>query len=98
MARETLSLVERALADLPARQRAVVTMRDVQGFDADEVCSVLDVSPANQRVLLHRGRASLRVAWRTTTAPDGRRRARSSRPRSCARSTACARESASSLR
>ena len=62
VARETLSLVEQALADLPARQRAVVTMRDVQGFDADEVCSVLNVSPANQRVLLHRGRASLRVA------------------------------------
>ena len=62
MARETLSLVERALADLPARQRAVVTMRDVQGFGADEVCSVLALSPANQRVLLHRGRASLRVA------------------------------------
>jgi RNA polymerase sigma-70 factor, ECF subfamily len=62
VARETLSLVERALADLPARQRAVVTMRDVQGFGADEVCSVLALSPANQRVLLHRGRASLRVA------------------------------------
>jgi RNA polymerase sigma-70 factor (ECF subfamily) len=62
VALETLSLVERALADLPARQRAVVTMRDVQGFGADEVCAVLALSPANQRVLLHRGRASLRVA------------------------------------
>jgi len=62
VARETLSLVERALAALPSRQRAVVTMRDVQGFDADEVCAVLDVSPANQRVLLHRGRATLRAA------------------------------------
>jgi RNA polymerase sigma-70 factor (ECF subfamily) len=62
VARETLSLVEQALAALPARQRAVVTMRDVQGFDADEVCAVLDLSPANQRVLLHRGRAALRLA------------------------------------
>jgi RNA polymerase sigma-70 factor (ECF subfamily) len=62
VARETLSLVQRALADLPARQRDVVTMRDVQGFGADEVCSILALSPANQRVLLHRGRASLRVA------------------------------------
>ena len=40
-------------------------MRDVQGFDADEVCAVLDVSPANQRVLLHRGRACLRAALET---------------------------------
>jgi RNA polymerase sigma-70 factor, ECF subfamily len=59
-ARETLSLIERALQDLPARQRAVVTMRDVQGFSADEVCEILDLTPANQRVLLHRGRGTLR--------------------------------------
>jgi RNA polymerase sigma-70 factor (ECF subfamily) len=36
-------------------------MRDVLGFDSSEVCELLDISVANQRVLLHRGRAALRL-------------------------------------
>jgi len=40
----------------------VVTMRDVCGMDAEEVCAALNISPANQRVLLHRARAVLREA------------------------------------
>lgn len=55
-----VALVE--LDKLPERQRAVVTMRDMLGFDSAEVCELLDVSPANQRVLLHRGRAAIRQA------------------------------------
>jgi RNA polymerase sigma-70 factor (ECF subfamily) len=61
IAQETLSLVEQALQNLPPRQRIVVTMRDVHGFSADEVCGLLDISPGNQRILLHRGRAALRA-------------------------------------
>ena len=49
-----------ALEQLPARQRAVVALRDVDGLSADEVCEALNLSPANQRVLLHRARAKLR--------------------------------------
>jgi RNA polymerase sigma-70 factor (ECF subfamily) len=52
--------VAAALTTLPERQRAVVSLRDVHGLSADEVCSLLEVSPANQRVLLHRGRVRLR--------------------------------------
>jgi RNA polymerase sigma-70 factor (ECF subfamily) len=37
-----------------------VLLRDVEGMDAAEVCDLLGVSPGNQRVLLHRGRARLR--------------------------------------
>lgn len=67
-AAELRSLLARALTELPERQRAVVELRDVHGFDASEVCSLLDLTPANQRVLLHRGRARLRgvleeAAW-----------------------------------
>ncbi len=56
-----------ALAVLPDRQRAVVELRDVHGLDATEVCELLDLSPANQRVLLHRGRARLRAIMEEAT-------------------------------
>jgi RNA polymerase sigma-70 factor, ECF subfamily len=46
--------------DLPGRQREVVVLRDVEGMSSEEVCAVLDISGANQRVLLHRGRSRLR--------------------------------------
>jgi RNA polymerase sigma-70 factor (ECF subfamily) len=48
------------LDDLPARQREVVQLRDVEEMSSEEVCAVLSISEANQRVLLHRGRSRLR--------------------------------------
>ena len=59
---ETLSLVEREIDKLPPAQALVVTMRDVKGFDSEEVCNALDISETNQRVLLHRARSKLRNA------------------------------------
>src|SRR5262245_19680153 len=60
LSREALRQLDRALSALPPRQRMVVTMRDVCGMDAEEVCAALNISPSNQRVLLHRARAVLR--------------------------------------
>jgi RNA polymerase sigma-70 factor (ECF subfamily) len=54
-----------ALAELPPVQQAVVTLRDVEGLGSEEVCALLDLSAANQRVILHRGRARLRAALET---------------------------------
>jgi RNA polymerase sigma-70 factor (ECF subfamily) len=48
------------LDELPERQRAVLTLRDVGDHSAAEVCELLDLTPANQRVLLHRARAAVR--------------------------------------
>ena len=47
---------------LPDRQRVVLTLRDVIGHSSDEVCDLLELSTANQRVLLHRARAASRAA------------------------------------
>jgi RNA polymerase sigma-70 factor, ECF subfamily len=63
LAAKFCAVLEKALAELPERQRAVVELRDVHGLDAQEVCELLDLTAANQRVLLHRGRARLRAAW-----------------------------------
>jgi RNA polymerase sigma-70 factor (ECF subfamily) len=60
LAGEVQAQVEAALAELPARQRVVVTLRDVEGYGSDEVSSILEISAANQRVLLHRARAFVR--------------------------------------
>jgi RNA polymerase sigma-70 factor (ECF subfamily) len=54
--------IQAALGELPARQREVVVLRDVDGLSGPEVCDVLEISEANQRVLLHRGRSHLRQA------------------------------------
>ena len=55
-------LIRSALADLPSRQRQVVVLRDIEGLTSQEACSVLDISDANQRVLLHRARSKVRGA------------------------------------
>lgn len=60
--RQIRAAIERGLEDLPAQQRAIVAMRDLDGFSSEEVCNVLGLSESNQRVLLHRGRGRLRAA------------------------------------
>jgi len=60
------------LDGLPERQRAVLALRDVEGHTAREVCELLDLTPANQRVLLHRARAVVRerlAGYLTVAAP-----------------------------
>ena len=61
LASETRRVLAAALRQLPPRQQSVVTLRDVHGLSAEEVCDALDLSPGNERVLLHRGRARLRT-------------------------------------
>jgi RNA polymerase sigma-70 factor (ECF subfamily) len=62
LAREARRRIAEALETLPDSQRIVVTLRDVAGWDSEEVCDALGLSEGNQRVLLHRGRAKLRAA------------------------------------
>jgi RNA polymerase sigma-70 factor (ECF subfamily) len=62
LGRETLDVLVRAIEELPAAQRVVITMRDVAGCSPEEVCDTLDVSDGNQRVLLHRARSQVRAA------------------------------------
>ncbi|NBH06964.1 sigma-70 family RNA polymerase sigma factor [Amycolatopsis sp. SID8362] len=57
---EIRRVITTALDELPARQRAVLSLRDVGDHTAEEVCAMLRISAANQRVLLHRARAAVR--------------------------------------
>ena len=56
------SLIHAAIDSLPPSQREVVTLRDSEGWSAEEVCNILQISETNQRVLLHRGRSRVRRA------------------------------------
>lgn len=60
LASETRSYLQRAIATLPASQREVITLRDIEGLPATDVCNILGVTEMNQRVLLHRARAKVR--------------------------------------
>ena len=62
LADENRELICHAIDELPDRQQQVMRMRDLDGWDAVEVCELLDISPENQRVLLHRARAKVRAA------------------------------------
>ncbi len=62
LGRETLDLIESAIEALPDAQRQVIVLRDVEGWPADEVCDLLGITEANQRVLLHRARSKVRNA------------------------------------
>lgn len=62
LADETLELVKRAIAALPVAQQQVITLRDIEGWTAENVCNVLMISETNQRVLLHRARSHVRAA------------------------------------
>ncbi len=69
---QAMEALQAALEELPPQQQAVVRLRDVEGWDSQDVCNVLDVSETNQRVLLHRGRSKLRKTLAEHMARTGR--------------------------
>jgi RNA polymerase sigma-70 factor (ECF subfamily) len=59
---EVDALIRRTVDALPEGVRLVITLRDLEGWSAEEVCHMLAISDTNQRVRLHRGRSRLRAA------------------------------------
>ena len=62
LAGETRGVIARAIEELPKAQRTVIALRDVEGWSSEEVCEALEITAGNQRVLLHRARATVRTA------------------------------------
>jgi RNA polymerase sigma-70 factor, ECF subfamily len=62
LAGETREVIAAAIAELPATQRTVIALRDVEGWSAEDVCAALEISAGNQRILLHRARSRVRNA------------------------------------
>jgi RNA polymerase sigma-70 factor (ECF subfamily) len=59
--KEVRAVIKEAIAALPPMQARVISLRDVEGWSSEEVCELLDISEANQRVLLHRARSKVRA-------------------------------------
>ena len=79
--------VMEAIDRLPAGQRAVIILRDMEGCEAEEACTLLGITAENQRVLLHRARGRIRQAIDAVigaprpAAASGSRHARRGEPR-----------------
>ena len=52
--------VWRAVASLPGKQRAVVSLHFLEDLPLTEIADILDISPSTARVHLHRARQTLR--------------------------------------
>lgn len=63
--------IEAQIEELPAGQRSVLTLRDLEGWSSEEVCNALEISESNQRVLLHRARARVRAALEKAIGEEG---------------------------
>ena len=58
--KEARERIEQAIQTLAPGQRQVMTLRDIEGMESSEVCTILKISASNQRVLLHRARQKVR--------------------------------------
>ena len=70
--KEMVRRIYTVIQTLPAMQRQVIQLRDVEGLESEDVCRMLSVSESNQRVLLHRARTKVRQAlepWMESSAP-----------------------------
>ncbi|MEW6324750.1 MAG: sigma-70 family RNA polymerase sigma factor [Nitrospirota bacterium] len=70
---EARKQLDQAIEALPPQQRQVITLRDVEGLSAEEICNILEISETNQRVLLHRARAKVRRALEQYLHSESRR-------------------------
>ena len=57
---ELQQVMDEAVAELPEQLRSVFVLRDLEGMSTQETAEVLDISPGNAKVRLHRARLMLR--------------------------------------
>src|SRR5690349_12623039 len=70
LSEETLTLVRQTIEGLPPNQRSVITLHDVDELSSQEICNILEISETNQRVLLHRAPAKVRLALEDYLQPE----------------------------
>lgn len=69
--RERRELVRRAIDELPESYRLVLVLRDIEGYDTDEVADLLETTPGAVKTRLHRARAALKKALQPMLEREG---------------------------
>jgi RNA polymerase sigma-70 factor, ECF subfamily len=67
---ELQQTVARALQELDDEHRAVVVLRDIEGFDYAEIAEILEIPTGTVKSRLHRARMTLRAAMLPTLRPE----------------------------
>ena len=57
---ELAGSINQSILSLPKKYRMVIVLRDIEGFSTAETAQILNLSPANVKVRLHRARLFLR--------------------------------------
>ena len=65
--------LERAVANLPAGYRLIFVLHDIEGYEHNEIATMLDCSIGNSKSQLHKARLKLRDALRKTSRREARR-------------------------
>jgi len=58
--KEELEIVEQIIATLPAKQRAILQLRDVEGMEMSEIAKIMKMKPNNVKVNLSRARKKVK--------------------------------------
>jgi len=56
---ELNNVVHRTINKLPTLQQSIVTLREMEGLEMEDICKILEISESNSRVLLHRARTKI---------------------------------------
>src|SRR5690606_1301707 len=59
-AEDSVAWMERIIKDLPEQQKMVLQLRDVEQYEFEEICELLDMKPTAVRVTLSRARKTVR--------------------------------------
>ena len=65
--------LQRAVEDLPAGYRLIFVLHDIEGYEHNEIASLLDCSIGNSKSQLHKARLKLRDALRTSSRQEAQR-------------------------
>ncbi|MDT7831830.1 sigma-70 family RNA polymerase sigma factor [Flavobacteriaceae bacterium S356] len=58
--RDSVNQVHQLIENLPEQQKLIIQLRDVEQYDFDEICKMLDMKPTAVRVALSRARKTIR--------------------------------------
>jgi RNA polymerase sigma-70 factor (ECF subfamily) len=65
--------LERAVTDLPAGYRLIFVLHDIEGYEHNEIASMLDCSIGNSKSQLHKARLKLRDTLRNSPGQETKR-------------------------